>query len=109
MVVVRAPIIGCLLAGAGISHASPTLQWLDKELFQRITLTGRRVIGFHMQSVEGDQEAFNSLTYYGQGGRRFTDDGQMSIVGQKVSGILNFNMQLSDNRYQDPQARKIWL
>lgn len=85
------------------------LSWLDREFLKRIQVTGYRQFGFHAHTVDGDREAFNSLTYYGRGGQRFTDTGAMNFVGRKVLGLFDFDVTLTDNRYQDPQAQRIAL
>lgn len=85
------------------------LQWIDRNFFRKIQLTGRRELGYRVQTVEGDRDAYNSTTYYGLGGRRFTDVGQMSISGRSVLGVFNFDFTISDNRFQDPQSQKISL
>lgn len=85
------------------------LNWFDKEVFKRVQITGYRRFGYTNYHVEGDREAYNLLNFYGQGGRRFTDIGQVNLSGRQVFGVLNFEMTLSDNRFQDPQSRKITL
>lgn len=62
-----------------------------------------------MQSITGDTETYQSLTYYGQGGKALTDYGQMNVVGRKVFGVLNFQMQLQNNYFGDPQGQKVSL
>jgi hypothetical protein len=87
--------------------ASDTVRWFDREVLKRIDVTGQRVLGFHYHDVRGDEEAFRSLTYFGRGGDTFSDRGQMTVTGRKVMGVLNFQMSLADDRYADPQARRI--
>ena len=100
-----------LVAGAGAAHAHlpPLFDWLDKSVLKRISITGRRTVGFHMHSVSGDREAFDTLNYFGQGSSRFTDTGQVTLIGNQVLGFFNFNMTLTDDRYTDPQNKRIWL
>lgn len=83
--------------------------WFRSMVSDRIDVTGNRVLGFHQQSVTGDREAFQSLTYYGQGGNRFTDNGQMTVQGNKVLGFLDFQMAVTDNRIQDPYNQRTTL
>jgi hypothetical protein len=85
------------------------MDWLNRSVLDRISITGRRTVGFHMHSVSGDREAFESLNYYGQGAKQFTDTGNVNIVGNNVLGFLNFNMTLTDDRFSDPQSKRIWL
>lgn len=104
-----APTLLLALAAAfsGAQSKGWTWNWLENNVFDRIQITGRRELGYHMQSIDGDRQAFRDLTYYGRGGRRFTDHGQISIDGRNVFGVLNFQMQISDNRYSDPESRRI--
>jgi len=104
-------VVGFLLAGASAAHATmpPIFDWFDKEIWRRIDITGRRSLGYHRHAVTGDRDAFESYNYYGEGGKTFTDTGQVTLVGNKVLGIFNFNMTLTDNRYNDPQSKRIWL
>ena len=90
-------------AAQGVSH------WMNREVFQRVHITGSRRLGYHDHEVSGDLEAFRSETYYGLGDRRFTDVGQLNIAGRKVLGVLNFNLSISDNRFSDPQSQKVTL
>ncbi len=100
-----------LVAGAGASQASmhPVLDWFNSSIWKRIDITGRRTLGIHKHTVVGDRDAFDSLNYYGEGEKVFTDTGQMTIVGNKVLGFFNFNMTLTDDRYTDPQSKRIWM
>ena len=111
MRIVKGSTVLGLVAASGASYAwaPPIMDWLDKAILKRIQITGRRTLGVHMHSVTGDLEAFNSLNYYGQGASRFTDTGNITLVGDKVLGVLNFNMTLTDSRFNDPQSKRIWL
>lgn len=106
-----APLSIIALSSVSAAQASgpQILSWLDRELLKRIQITGFRQIGFHSHTVDGDREAFNSLTYFGRGGQRFTDTGVLSFNGRKVLGMFDFDVTLTDNRYQDPQAQRIAL
>ncbi|HZH97492.1 MAG TPA: hypothetical protein VEX38_00855 [Fimbriimonadaceae bacterium] len=101
--------IGLALTGAAACHASNPLQWLNREMVQRIQITGYRQFGYHSHSVTGDRLAFESLTYFGQGSRRFTDTGNLTFTGRNVLGLFNFDMQIQDSRFQDPQGQRISL
>jgi hypothetical protein len=85
------------------------IKWVNKEVFDRIDVTGNRRLGLHFHEVSGDAEAFNSLNYFGQGGNRFTDFGSMHVTGRNVAGLLNFQMQIQDRRAYDPQGQRISL
>ncbi|MCC7229797.1 MAG: hypothetical protein IT203_05340, partial [Fimbriimonadaceae bacterium] len=107
----RGTSIAALLTVTGAAHASmpPVYDWLRNAVFKKISITGRRSLGIHVHEVSGDKEAFNNLNYYGEGGKRFTDTGQVTLIGNKVFGFFNFNMTLTDDRYTDPQSKRIWL
>jgi hypothetical protein len=104
----RLPLFGLLIASPSALFATPA-DWLGKNVFQRIEIRGHRQFGFHHHDVEGDRETFNSLTYYGQGGRRFTDTGSVDIEGRNVLGLLNFRATLNDNRFNDPYGQRFSL
>jgi hypothetical protein len=105
----RLTALGLALTGAVSCHAGNPLQWLNRDVLQRIQITGYRQFGFHSHSVVGDRQAFESLTYYGMGDRRFTDTGNMTFTGRNVFGLFNFDMQLQDSRFRDPQGQRISL
>lgn len=109
MLLRRSPIVLAFLAGTCTVHADPAMDWFSKQLFKRINITGTRTFGYHAQTVTGDTQTYNSLTNYGLGGRRYTDTGQMMIRGDKVFGVLNFEMSLVEDRYADPQSKRISL
>lgn len=83
--------------------------WTRAKVIDRISVSGTRTLGFHSHRVDGDLEAFNSLNYSGMGAKRFTDVGNVNIVGRKVLDVFNFNIQLTDSRFRDPQARTFSL
>lgn len=98
------------LTGAAYS-AEPqgATRWLDRHLFDRIHITGYRFLGFHSHQVTGDVDTFNSLTYYGQGNERFTDTGQLTVSGRDVLGLFNFDANINDSRFKDPQNQRFSL
>ncbi|MEQ1821034.1 MAG: hypothetical protein ABL949_00830 [Fimbriimonadaceae bacterium] len=97
------------LVSPSMAQTGGLFNWLDRELIRRIQIGGYRQLAFHQHSVSGDQDAFNSLTYYGRGGDRFTDTGAVSFSGRKVLGLFDFDFTLTDNRFQDPQAQRLKL
>ena len=106
--------LGALLAPLAVSARAGGQQvfaggWLQKNVMKRVQITGRRVIGLQFQKVEGDQSAYGSLTNYGQGLSRFTDQGNMTVSGNKVLGLLDFSFSLSDNRFSDPANERYTL
>ncbi|MBI1757416.1 MAG: hypothetical protein HYR64_09955 [Fimbriimonas ginsengisoli] len=105
----RTALLGALALSAAISDAIPLTQWVQRSIVRRVSVSGRRVLGFHVQDVAGDGDAFNSLTYYGMGGKRFTDLGHVSLSGHDVLGVLNFQAELVNNRFGDPQGQKMSL
>ena len=92
-----------------VSRRMTVSSWLHDQLLSRVKLNGQRTFGYHAEQVNGDGDAFNSLNYSGQGGSRFTDIGQAQVSGRSVFGVLNFDAQMSDNRFGDPQGRRMSL
>jgi len=80
--------------------------WFSDNVFDRLDIAGNRSLGYHAYTIDGDRDAFASTTYYGNGGDRFTDTGTMNVNGRKVLGMLDFQMQFTDNRLHDPDATK---
>lgn len=103
----RLPLVSLALIAAASGAAQ--LRWLNSQIRDRIQLTGYRQLGFHAHQVEGDRDAFNSLTYYGQGNRQFTDTGQINVSGRDVLGLLTFDASFTDNRFRDPQNERFTL
>lgn len=79
--------------------------WLKRNVLDRIEINGYRTLGFHSFQVAGDSQAFGDLNLYGQGNKRFTDIGQLRVAGRRVFGILDFESQIQDSRFSDPQAQ----
>lgn len=103
----RIPLVSlALLAGAS---GMAQLRWLNGQIRDRIQITGYRQLGYHSHQVDGDRDAFNSLTYYGQGNRRFTDTGQITLSGRDVLGLFTFDATFTDNRFRDPQNERFTL
>ncbi|MCB8933641.1 MAG: hypothetical protein M9921_05950 [Fimbriimonadaceae bacterium] len=101
-------LLGCCVGWAASAPAQLT-PWARREIFDRIQITGQRRLGYHAVTVSGDAEAYRSETYYGLGGQRFTDVGHVNLSGHNVLGTISFNVQLSDNRFSDPQSQKATL
>lgn len=98
-----------ILFGCNAKSSAEPFDWLRRLILDRIQVSGYRDLGFHLHSVTGDREAFNTLNYYGQGNRRFTDIGNLEIVGDKVLDIFNFRATISDSRFVDPQQQQFRL
>ena len=97
------------LAATFASASGDSWEWLTDNLIKKIFISGQRQIGLHFQHVSGDKQAFQDLNYSGLGGHRFTDTGNLSIDGRSVLGVLNFQMQVSDNRYSNPENQRMSL
>ncbi len=106
----RMPTTVLLALAAAFAGANTiSFQWLDQNFMKRIFVSGRRQIGLHLLHVTGDKQAFNDLNYFGRGDQRFTNTGQVNIDGRNVFGVLNFQMQIADDRYSDPENRRVSL
>lgn len=81
-------------------------KWFKTNIWDRIEVSGTRTFGYHSYSVDGDREAFQSLNYYGFGGKRWTDVGAMSFTGRKVGGIANFQATVDTSRFADPNTQR---
>lgn len=80
--------------------------WFETQIASRIKISGYRRVGYHQHDVTGDREAYNLSTAYGMGDKRFTDVGSVYVSGRNVLGLLNFDFNIQDSRYQDPQGQK---
>lgn len=105
----KALVAGMTLALVGLPQLGLSIDfvsWLKKEIFEKLKVTGRRSLGYHNHSVEGDASAFQLLTNYGYGGKAFTDIGYLDIRGRDILGSLNFDAQLDTNKFANPQDRR---
>lgn len=106
------PLKIAALAGLGVvastqaSAQAASMSWLKKNLVDKISITGKRTLGYHSHSVDGDRETFDTLTYGGYGDQKFTDLGVITITGRGVLGILNFEATLDPSKYADPQTQR---
>lgn len=90
-----------------LGQDSKTIEkWFKENIQDRVTITGYRRLGYHNHRVSGDREAFNLTTAYGQGDQQFTDIGSVYVSGRNVLGLLNFDFNIQDDRFQDPQGQK---
>lgn len=112
----RRPLRIAALAGLGLTAGSSALasqgstwEWVNRQIVDRIQVTGRRTLGYHSHQVDGDTDSFNTLTYGGYGGNRFTDLGVITINGRNVLGVLNFDATLDPSRFADPQTERYTL
>lgn len=95
-----------IAVSAPINAESKTVQFISDKVLKRVKISGFRRLGYHMNSVTGDREAFNQTNYGGLGGNRFTDLGVLRVEGRKVGGYLDFDFNIQDSRFQDPQGEK---
>ncbi len=89
-----------------LSSWDRTLRWWNYNVIQRSRISGYRFLGYHITDVSGDSEAYNFSNYGGQGDQRFTDLGFVRISGTKVFGDFDFELNLQDQRFQDPQNQR---
>jgi hypothetical protein len=83
--------------------------WFEKNVLDRLELSGTRTLGYQKFSFEGDPDAFASLTNFGTGNQTFTDIGNLSLQGNSVLGFLNFRANFTDNRFSDPEQQQYLL
>jgi len=105
--------LATVLAGTGVvAHAAETPAWmryLNREVINRIELTGYRRLGYHLRTVQGDRESYDVTNYYGQGAKPFTNIGQIDFTGRRVFGLFNFRGTILDSRFTDPQGQRFSL
>ncbi|MCE9558165.1 MAG: hypothetical protein K8R88_04370 [Armatimonadetes bacterium] len=104
----RLPSTTLALALCALATSADTgwAKYIKKNILDKVEVSGYRQLGYHVHKVEGDRSAFNSLNYFGQGDKRFTNIGQIELTGRNVLGVLNFKASIQDDRYQDPQGQR---
>lgn len=97
-----------LLTTVAVAQAQVTGlgKWFDEQVARRVTLTGYRRLAYHSRTVSGDSESYGATEYGGRGLDRFTDFGQVRVTGTKVLGVANFDLNIQDSRFTDPQANR---
>lgn len=85
------------------------LAWANEKIAKRVRAFGERRLGYHIQSVSGDREAYNVTNLGGFGNQRFTDLGFLRLEGRQVLGWINFDANIQDARFIDPQAQRYRL
>ena len=103
-----ASLVGLPLA-AFAAEDSKLIRWVKEQIVNRVTITGYRRLAYHNHVITGDQEAYQIGNYGGLGGRQFTDLGYLRINGTNVLGVLNFEFNIQDSRFEDPQGSKFSL
>lgn len=99
----------CLAAAQQERQASSLERWYQENIASRTTISGSRRLGYHVRRVEGDLDSYDVTEYGGRGLDRFTDFGYVRLTGFKVMGFLNFDLNIQDSRFQDPQATRLSL
>lgn len=98
-----------ILAGSASAQSS-VIKWAKENVTSRIKAFGERRVTFHFRDVQGDREAYNVTTDGGLGDKRVTDLGYLRVEGREVLGWLNFDANVQDARFIDPQAQRyrVW-
>ncbi|MBS1710085.1 MAG: hypothetical protein JSS65_15345, partial [Armatimonadetes bacterium] len=96
----------CCAAHASAQTLGKFEKWYRDQIASKIRLSGFRDVGYHLENVTGDGEAYDQTNYGGQGSQRFTDRGFVRAEGKKVLGLFDFDVNLQDSRFQDPQSEK---
>lgn len=107
--IIAAGIVACPVVGLGQTQQPKTGKWFIDDLWNRLSFSGSRTLGYQSYSFEGDVDTFSSLTNYGTGLQHFTDIGNLSITGNKVLGLLDFRATFTDNRFSDPEQQQYTL
>jgi hypothetical protein len=79
---------------------------LEEEFRRTVTITGRKSIGYHLHDIEGDFTAFRDQNYFGQGGRRVTDNTELTIRVNKFLGFLSFDWRWTNSRSATRMTRE---
>lgn len=98
-----------VLAPASEAQWQSFLKSLDRKIWKRIEVTGYRRLSYHNENITGDGEAYTQLQYASANARKFTDIGQMQLVGRNVLDLFNFRAQILDYRFSDPQGQHFSL
>ncbi len=92
-----------------IRNALRSWDAFEQELRERVTISGRKTMGFHLHQVEGDTASFRDQNYYGQGGQRTTDYTDLSIRVDRLFGLFSFDWRWSNSRFRNPfDSRITW-
>ncbi len=100
----RLALLAFVAAAGPVAEASLFDTWFKQQVLDRVSLAGYRRLSYHSHTVSGDEEAFSTGNYGGQGDRRFTDFGTVNVNGRKVLGAVNFDFNIQDSRFSDPQG-----
>ncbi|MCW5935393.1 MAG: hypothetical protein KIT45_14025 [Fimbriimonadia bacterium] len=82
---------------------------LKEEFQSKVTLSGRKTMGFHSHHVSGDFQAFRDQNYFGEGGKSFTDNTDLSVRVNKLFGLFSMDWRWTNSRFNNPyDARITW-
>lgn len=108
----RIAVVAFGISLASIAPAqSSVVTWAKEKVVSRIKAFGERRITYHIRDVEGDRDAYNVTNDGGFGDRKITDLGYLRFEGRNVFDILNFDANIQDSRFTDPQAQRyrLWI
>jgi hypothetical protein len=88
---------------------SQAIEWTKDKIIKKIKIFGERRVTVHFRDVSGDRSAYNVTNDGGFGDRRITDLGYLKLEGRDVLGWLNFDANVQDARFIDPQADRYRL
>lgn len=88
---------------------SQAIAWAKDKIIDKIKIFGERRVTVHFRDVSGDRSAYNVTNDGGFGDRRITDLGYLKLEGRDVLGWLNFDANVQDARFIDPQADRYRL
>ena len=102
------PLIVALavVAGPFAFGQSQAIEWTKDKIIKKIKVFGERRVTVHFRDVSGDRSAYNVTNDGGFGDRRITDLGYLRMEGREVLGWLNFDANIQDSRFIDPQAAR---
>lgn len=98
-----------VLASQAAWAQSSAVQFAKEKIYKKIRVFGERRIAYHLRDVSGDRSAYNISNDGGFGDRKITDLGYLRIEGRGVLGWLNFDANIQDSRFIDPQADRYRL
>lgn len=106
----KAVWVSCGLMITSVSWAqSSAVEFTQKKIIDKIKVFGERRVTVHFRDVSGDRQAYNVTNDGGFGDRRVTDLGYLRLEGREVLGWLNFDANVQDSRFIDPQSARYRL
>lgn len=98
-----------VLAASSACGQSSAVQYAQDKIIKKIRVFGERRIAYHLRDVSGDRSAYDITNDGGFGDRKITDLGYLRVEGRGVMGWLNFDANIQDSRFIDPQADRYRL